>query len=105
MVGEVELYCQGDLLWSYCHPGVLMKAFLWVSGFLGFLTVGTSLASTGWYVLKGAWTENPKWAKNMDDLIKLLLGLPYISQLESTILKKVQVYCQTVRCTFLIKIV
>lgn len=56
--------------------GSLSRGFLRVSGLLGFVTVGASLAGTGWYLLKGAWTENPKWVKNMDDLIKLLQGLP-----------------------------
>lgn len=56
--------------------GGLARGFLRISGLLGFVTVGASLAGTGWYLLKGAWTENPKWVKNMDDLIKLLQELP-----------------------------
>lgn len=52
------------------------RGFLRISGLMGFVTVGASLAGTGWYLLKGAWTENPRWVKNMDDLIKLLQGLP-----------------------------
>ena len=52
------------------------KGVLLVCSFLGFLTVGTTLAGTGWYLLKGAWSENPHWVKNMDDLIKALAKLP-----------------------------
>lgn len=54
----------------------LYKGFLWFCGCIGFLTVGIALAGTGWYLLRGAWAENPRWVRNMDDLIKALQQLP-----------------------------
>lgn len=54
----------------------LAKGFLRVCSFVGFLTVGGTLAGTGWYLVKGALAKNPDWVKNMDDLIKGLQGLP-----------------------------
>ena len=56
--------------------GTWAKGFLQLCGFVGFLTVGATLAGTGWYLLKGAWAKNPNWVKNMDDLIKALQGFP-----------------------------
>ncbi|HLL94352.1 MAG TPA: DUF1206 domain-containing protein [Spirosoma sp.] len=53
-----------------------VKSFLKFCGFVGFLTVGATLAGTGWYLVKGALAKNPQWVKNMDDLIKGLQGLP-----------------------------
>lgn len=52
------------------------KTLLRVCCFVGFITLGGILAGTGWYLIKGAWVENPKWVKNMDDLIKALQVFP-----------------------------
>jgi hypothetical protein len=56
------------------HP--VGKGFLRVCCFVGFFAVGGILASTGWYLIRGAWDKNPKWVKNMDDLIKALQAFP-----------------------------
>ncbi|MDB5241758.1 MAG: hypothetical protein JWP57_2383 [Spirosoma sp.] len=53
-----------------------IKAFLRFCGFAGFITVGATLAGTGWYLVKGALAKNPQWVKNMDDLIEGVRGLP-----------------------------
>lgn len=58
------------------HLNGFWKVFLRVSSLLGFLTLGSILFGTGWYLIKGAWVENPKWVKNMDDLIKALQAFP-----------------------------
>lgn len=52
------------------------QGFLRVCGLVGFVTLGGTLAGTGGYLLKGAWTQNPHWVKNMDDLLKALQNLP-----------------------------
>lgn len=53
-----------------------LHGFLWMCNLVGFLTVGGILASTSWYLVKGAWKENPHWVMNMDDLIKSLQAFP-----------------------------
>ncbi|MCK8493521.1 MULTISPECIES: DUF1206 domain-containing protein [Spirosoma] len=52
------------------------KGFLWLCGLVGFLTVGSTLAGTGWYLIKGALAKDPHWVKNMDDIIKAVKTLP-----------------------------
>jgi hypothetical protein len=59
---------------DHVHP--LWKGMLRVCCFIGFMAVGGILASTGWYLIKGAWNEDPKWVKNMDNLIKALQTFP-----------------------------
>ncbi|MBC3786988.1 DUF1206 domain-containing protein [Spirosoma utsteinense] len=57
--------------------GPIAKGFLRICSFAGFLTVAGTLAGSGWYLIKGALSEDPDWVKNMDDLIKGLQQLPY----------------------------
>jgi hypothetical protein len=65
-----------------CHgldlgeAGTFKRGFLRVCSLVGFVTLGTTLAGTGWYLMKGAWTKNPDWVRNMDDLVKALQRFP-----------------------------
>jgi hypothetical protein len=52
------------------------RGFLRICSLVGFVTLGITLAGTGWYLLKGAWTKNPNWVRNMDDLVKALQNFP-----------------------------
>lgn len=45
-------------------------------GFVGFVTYAGVLGGAGWYLVRGGWAENPRWVKNMDDLLTDLLTLP-----------------------------
>jgi hypothetical protein len=58
------------------HLKPAWKRAIRVSSLIGFLTLGILLGCTGWYLIKGAWAENPQWVKNMDDLIKKLREFP-----------------------------
>ncbi|RIV26991.1 DUF1206 domain-containing protein [Fibrisoma montanum] len=58
------------------HLSGFWKVVLRVSSLAGFLTVGGILGGVGWYLIKGAWIEDPDWVKNMDDLIMALRAVP-----------------------------
>lgn len=53
------------------------RGLIRVCELVGFVTFAGILGAMGWYLVKGAWTENPAWVKNMDDILSSLQELPY----------------------------
>ena len=58
------------------HLSGFWRVIIRLIGSIGFTAMAAVLASTGVYLLKAAFTRNPRWVKSLDDLFKLLQSLP-----------------------------
>lgn len=59
------------------HLAPWMRGAIRVCCTVGFLTYATLLGGVGWYLIRGAWAENPRWVRTTSDLLRSLESLPH----------------------------
>lgn len=59
------------------HLGAFWRWLIRLAGGIGLMTQAAILSGIGYYLLRAAWTRNPRHVKNMDDLLEMIMRLPY----------------------------